>query len=224
MFLSKSTLLLALPLALAGSTINGTQEADELYGTEYDDVLNGHGGTDQLRAGPGDDILNGGPEYDFLLGEEGNDVMHGGAGPDIVRGLSGNDIHNGGSGNDSLELNEELAIQVIPADCPAVDALDRANGGGGDDVIQWASGHGYVPNFPFGFCVTAGSALADGGGGYDAILVGQNDVKALAEDYVIEEGTQPGYPLRLRSVDTHATLHFRNVEVIVFFDDIVELD
>ena len=71
-------------------------------GNDGDDRLYGESGTDTLEGGKGDDRLYGGSGIDWLFGDAGNDTLEGGRGIDNMFGGSGNDTLEGGSGNDGL--------------------------------------------------------------------------------------------------------------------------
>ena len=109
----------------AGGTIGDAAgdsftDVENLYGSQFDDVLtgdagnnllvglngndtlNGAAGNDRLIGGDGDDTLNGDDGNDLLLGGTGVDTMDGGAGNDRLFGGDGDDVLNGGDGNDSL--------------------------------------------------------------------------------------------------------------------------
>ncbi|MFC3694307.1 calcium-binding protein [Chenggangzhangella methanolivorans] len=83
--------------------INGNAKANELRGTERDDVINGKGGDDELEGRGGNDELNGGSGNDDLEGDSGNDTLNGGSGNDDLDGGSGKDVLKGGKGNDELD-------------------------------------------------------------------------------------------------------------------------
>jgi len=61
--------------AAAGSTLNGRDGADALWGQAGDDALDGGLGHDVLRAGGGFDTLTGGAGDDKLVGGDGNDTF-----------------------------------------------------------------------------------------------------------------------------------------------------
>ncbi|WP_108662085.1 calcium-binding protein [Acuticoccus kandeliae] len=93
--------LLELIINRNGDTVSGTPfQADELNGTELEDLILGG-----LRG----DLINGGDEDDFIVGDfwglgigGGRDTVNGGEGTDVVFGNSGNDIINGDEGEDFL--------------------------------------------------------------------------------------------------------------------------
>lgn len=58
----------------AGETVDGTSDADVMFGGVGDDTLNGSGGNDTLVGGDGNDTLNGGAGTNILIGGTGNDT------------------------------------------------------------------------------------------------------------------------------------------------------
>jgi hypothetical protein len=79
----------------------GTDGADTLVGTPFDDVfcagsgadvLLGRDGDDLLLGGAGPDELRGGPGADELFGQKGNDELWGGPGADRCAGGPGVDV------------------------------------------------------------------------------------------------------------------------------------
>lgn len=95
--------------------INGTENGEQLLGTN---------GTDLITAGAGDDELYGFSDNDRLIGGDGNDWLSGGNGSGSG---SGDDELFGGEGNDTL-FGE--------------DGNDTMDGGNGDDHYYYYSGHG----------------------------------------------------------------------------------
>lgn len=59
----------AVPLTFQGSTLDGGEGDDELFGNVGPDTLNGGTGNDRLTGGEGDDTLNGGDGYDVAVYE-----------------------------------------------------------------------------------------------------------------------------------------------------------
>ncbi|MCE3222677.1 MAG: protein of unknown function, putative Hemolysin-type calcium-binding protein, partial [Nitrospira sp.] len=57
-----------------GVTLDGTEDADFLYGNVTNDTLAGFGGDDSLNGGAGNDTLDGGSGIDTMTGGTGNDV------------------------------------------------------------------------------------------------------------------------------------------------------
>ena len=77
--------------------MEGTSQADTLYGLEGDDELRGYSGDDKLYGGLGDDLLNGGA---------GDDIIDGGIGNDTLYGEGGNDTYIFGRGYGVDRIND----------------------------------------------------------------------------------------------------------------------
>ncbi|MGF1476108.1 MAG: calcium-binding protein [Geminicoccaceae bacterium] len=134
----------------------GSRRAEEIIGTDDDDLLIGRRGDDDLIGGEGDDGLFGGRGDDDLFGDAGEDLVVGGRGDDLLRGGADDDRLIGGRGDDLLIGDT---------------GDDFIAGGRGDDISVWNNGDG--------------SDLISGGGGHDRQQVnladGGNDVATIAE-------------------------------------------
>ncbi|MBD2206583.1 calcium-binding protein [Calothrix sp. FACHB-1219] len=76
------------------ANVTGTSQADQIIGSQGNNLLTGKEGNDQIFGLNGNDTIN---------GDGGNDVIGGGSKSTIVGSASdGNDSLNGGSGNDTL--------------------------------------------------------------------------------------------------------------------------
>ena len=91
--------------------INGTESNDVINGTINQDTIRGFGGNDtisgkeagdDISGGSGDDTIYGNEGRDVLKGKSGNDHIEGGDGNDRIYGDRGNDMLVGGRGNDTL--------------------------------------------------------------------------------------------------------------------------
>jgi Ca2+-binding RTX toxin-like protein len=91
------------PSALAGNdTINGTNNADTLYGGAGNDILNGLGGNDVLLGGSGNDTLDGGLGVDRF-------VITSGGGVDTINNFIT------GVGGDILDISDLFADAGVAA-------------------------------------------------------------------------------------------------------------
>ena len=113
------------------ANITGDSRANELYGTNVDDVIRGLGGNDELEGRGGNDRLYGGKGNDELDGDAGNDTLKGGSGNDDLDGGAGNDVLRGGKGNDEIDggRGDDLLFGGKGADIFKFDSRD------GDDTI-----------------------------------------------------------------------------------------
>ena len=80
-------------VALA-DTIDGTSGADDLVGTDKDDVIHASGGADYISGLAGPDLLYAGAGNDTVVGRDGNDRIYGNAGSDTLFGNQSNDTIN----------------------------------------------------------------------------------------------------------------------------------
>jgi Ca2+-binding RTX toxin-like protein len=88
----------------AGYVINGTDNAETIYGGLFNDTLTGLGGNDALNGNLGDDLLDGSAGNDTLNGGDGADrLFDTGGGSDALYGGAGDDKLNGGAGNDLMD-------------------------------------------------------------------------------------------------------------------------
>jgi Ca2+-binding RTX toxin-like protein len=112
-------LLLGGGVALA-DTIDGTSEADDLVGTDKDDVIHASGGADYLSGLAAPDLLYAGAGNDTVVGREGNDRIYGNSGSDTLVGEDGNDtINSAGDG-----VKDVLKCGQGDADTVYVDKID----------------------------------------------------------------------------------------------------
>ncbi|MFN3292113.1 MAG: calcium-binding protein [Gemmobacter sp.] len=82
----------------------GTPDADDLVGTEFNDTIYGFDGDDTLSGLAGADRIYGGNGNDLILTGNGRDRAWGDAGNDTLRGGTGNHTLYGGAGDDWILL------------------------------------------------------------------------------------------------------------------------
>jgi len=132
----------------ANTIINGTADADLIFGFDGADTINGLDGNDFIvgdHPGTGADSVNGGNGNDTIFGGPGDDILLAGeAGDDYIIGELGHDLIDGGDGNDALF------------------------GGAGDDTITGGNGDDFV----FG---EQGADNLSGGAGNDRVHVDAQD-------------------------------------------------
>jgi Ca2+-binding RTX toxin-like protein len=63
----------------SGDVISGFED---VYGSDFNDIISGNGGANYLYGSDGNDTINGRGGNDIIDGEEGNDVLTGGSGSD----------------------------------------------------------------------------------------------------------------------------------------------
>jgi len=105
--------------------IRGDDGDDTLFGAAGNDVLAGNYDKDRLSGGMGNDELFGGADNDSLNGDEGEDFVDGGYGRDSVRGGDGDDLLFGRAGADKIAGNY---------------GDDRLFGGGQNDLLFGGEG------------------------------------------------------------------------------------
>ena len=100
----------------------GSDHDDVLVGTDEDQELVGYGGSDHVEGGGGDDEIVGASPYDVDSGESGDEstgnLLVGGPGDDRLTGSDGDDVLRGGPGADAVDGGA---------------GLDRLRGGPGRD-------------------------------------------------------------------------------------------
>ena len=84
------------------NSIDGTNDADRLFGGGGDDTIRGFDGSDLIGGDNQNDILVAGNGEDTVYGGSGNDVVYGQADDDHLLGESGNDKLYGEKSNDVL--------------------------------------------------------------------------------------------------------------------------
>ncbi len=146
--------------ALPANVINGTDNADELFGTYGDDTLYGEDGNDRLYGGPGRDQLFGGTGNDQLYGGADADLLNGGDGNDWVSyiasptGVSVNLVTGTGAGGD--------------AEGDTLQNIENIIGSWFDDVLTGDDGNNLLRGL-------SGADTLDGGAGADTIEGGAGD-------------------------------------------------
>ena len=112
--------------------INGTDNSDNITGTQSKDVIKGLNGNDTITGKEGGDDISGGSGNDTIFGNEGRDVLRGKAGNDRIEGEKGNDRLYGDRGNDILVGGP---------------GNDTVTGGLGKDVFICGTGNDTITDF-----------------------------------------------------------------------------
>ena len=102
---------------LLGFSLLGTDDSQQLLGTELGDVIAAGGGDDIVDGALGDDDIDGGAGSDLLNGGAGNDALTGGAGADRIDGGLGDDTftYNPGDGQDTIISDDGADALVFGA-------------------------------------------------------------------------------------------------------------
>ncbi len=152
------------------NALNGTGNADRLYGYQGNDSLTGLGGSDILRGGDGNDTLDGGAGNDILIGGAGNDTLSGGDGLDVFRWESGDESLPASPQTDTIS---DFTFAPVSAGGDTLDLADLLQGEGriGMDPGNLAN---YL-HFEWNASATTISVSTTGGflGGFDAAQVDQ---------------------------------------------------
>ena len=161
--------------------IDGSEEDDNLIGSDDLEQIYGFGGDDTIDAVGGNDTIDGGDGSDRILGSStGNDSLFGGNGNDIINSGNGIDILNGGSGNDSLTSasgNDSLLGGNGNDTLSSGMDADTLNGGRGQDFLRGNSGNDVLLGGG-GFDTLEGNSGRDtllGDSGNDTIIGGSGD-------------------------------------------------
>ncbi|WP_373537267.1 Ig-like domain-containing protein [Microcoleus sp.] len=121
----------------------GTDQNDELLGSNAANIFEGQSGDDNLYGGADNDIINGNQGNDFIAGGKDEDTLYGDEGSDIILGESGNDLVFGGKGNDFLHGREGNDIIYGNKDDDFIDGgkdNDTLYGGKGNDIMLGSQG------------------------------------------------------------------------------------
>jgi Ca2+-binding RTX toxin-like protein len=185
-------------------TTNGDRDdgdgADTVYGDGGNDHIWGGGSDDKLHGGDGNDYVNGETGNDSLYGDAGDDLLDGDIGNDCIDGGAGADQLYGGAGNDTLivDANDTLVqggdgsdkVVVSSGDGVTLDlaasSIERAEGGGGNDIFNASSATAAVTEYGNAGDDTltggAGNDYLDGGTGNDHLIGGAGNDTFYAGD------------------------------------------
>jgi Ca2+-binding RTX toxin-like protein len=78
--------------AISAAAALPSELADQLWGTDGNDVIAALGGNDHVIGGWGNDRIEGGAGNDLLSGQDGADLIDGGPGADVMFGGRGDDV------------------------------------------------------------------------------------------------------------------------------------
>lgn len=149
-----------------GSPIYGTENNDNLHGTNKNDLIIALEGNDKVNTGSGNDCVIAGPGSNKVETGSGNDVVTGGEGDDTVETGSGIDVVYGFGGNNKITTGSENdKVYTLDGD----DNIDVGSGddtvyaGGGNDRMSGGSGNDYLNG-------EAGADRANAGSGTDTCM------------------------------------------------------
>ncbi|QXO16443.1 beta strand repeat-containing protein [Vibrio ostreae] len=108
-------------------TMNGSNNADRIYGLDGDDTINGGAGSDIIRGGEGNDTIDGGDGNDILIGGIGDDTLTGGSGLDLFRWESGD---QGSVGAPAIDHITDFNFVPASADGDVLDLVSLLQGEG----------------------------------------------------------------------------------------------
>lgn len=182
------------------ANIIGTNSANTIAGTAFDDVIEARGGADTIDAGDGNDIVDGGNGNDTINGGAGDDYLNGGNGTDWATFLGGAavnaDLTAGiatGQGNDTLinienlrgsenddtlkgnALNNNIQGGLGADLLIATGGMDTLNGGSGVDSVSFAA-------FASGVVASLGSASYSSASGSGQLIGIENLIGSASND------------------------------------------
>ncbi|MEM9249316.1 MAG: calcium-binding protein [Pseudomonadota bacterium] len=177
-------LLAKLRIVFTGSeqadNVDGTENRDKMRLGDGDDTANGAGGRDVISGGEGGDTIAGGAGNDHLYGGGGDDDLSGDGGHDVLRGGAGDDTLSGGDGHDRLsggagadELSGDAGRDLLRGG----EGNDTLDGGAGRDRLHGGAGNDEITG-------GLGNDVLSGGDGADIFyfLVGDGADRLLRFD------------------------------------------
>lgn len=174
----------------APCAIVGTDQGEELLGSEFDDVFYDLGGDDTIRGLGGGDRVYDGDGIDTIDGGDGNDLILLGRGANIAHGGPGDDTISGSSGFRRPE-SASLPQQIF-----GDDGADRLTGGTAADRIEGGPGKDTLSGLN-------GPDMIRGGTGDDALIGNRGDDALLGNqgNDALYGGLITGLPLNYDGYD-----------------------
>jgi Ca2+-binding RTX toxin-like protein len=137
-------------LASGGAGNDRLSSIENVWGSNFNDILHGDDQQNQLQGRAGNDTLYGYGGNDIILGDDGDDTLVGGLGGDDILGGAGNDkfVWNagdgsddmvGGAGNDTIDYNGSADAEGYEI-AASVGTLKISSSDGGPDVSTYLSG------------------------------------------------------------------------------------
>ncbi|MEO1017430.1 MAG: calcium-binding protein, partial [Pseudomonadota bacterium] len=152
---------------------------ENLFGTDFGDILVGDEGKNEIWGADGDDNISGAEGDDYLSGGGGDDGLVGGPGDDVVRGGLGDDTFYSGQGDDTISGESGLdtvsyagvqeRVMILLDDGYA---YDTGGWGTGDQFFDTLSSIENAIGTSYGDDVygTNGSNVLEGRGGKDELF------------------------------------------------------
>ena len=153
-------------IKFAGDPIFGTENNDNIRGTNKNDLIYAFEGNDRVQSSNGNDCVVGGPGEDNINNSNGNDILFGNTGDDILQGSNGNDQIFGGPGNDRLyggNGNDNLEGGEGDDYLDGGNGNDQINAGTGDDELKGSNGNDMMRG-------DSGNDRMEGGNGNDELF------------------------------------------------------
>jgi serralysin len=227
---------------------------DDLYGSDYSDVITGLAGSDNIWAGALDDTIYGGSGGDKLYGNGGNDILKGGSGSDTLKGGSGgdqlygnggNDILRGGSGSDTLKGgsssdklygnggNDILRGGSGSDTLKGGSSSDKLYGNGGNDILRGGSGNDTLKGGFGSDTLYGGNGNDDlyGGGGNDNFIFSKGNGSDTIYNFnvnddviTIQNGANDFSDLSISQTGNDVEITFSNVSITLDDFDIADVD
>jgi Ca2+-binding RTX toxin-like protein len=137
-----------------GTQSGGDAQGDKLagieniFGSNFNDILTGDGGNNFLRGYGGNDILIGAGGNDTLHGEDGNDLLIGGTGADILNGGAGTDWVRYHSSSAAVIVNLNVGTQSGgDAQGDSLTSIESVFGSAFNDMIIGHNGDNYLRGY-----------------------------------------------------------------------------
>ena len=178
---------------------------ENLYGSNYSDILVGNDTRNTLSGGAGNDVLDGGSGDDWLVGGAGSDTLVGGLGIDILHyldstvgvtvDLAANAVSGGYASGDTISGFENVYgsnfNDTLTGDANANDL----RGNSGNDIIKGGSGNDWIfggagnDTFRFDEILFGDDQIIDFEGGLDKLSFNLSVADSFSDFVITGNGT-----------------------------------